>query len=66
MTENYSKVTLSPRNEEDRKKFMSFRDDDVMQMFWYLVVLATCEAVFKIIETIYTLYVGHGIEIALI
>ena len=66
MPENYSKVTLSPRNEEDRRKFMSFRNDDVVQMLWYLTVLATGEAVLKILDLIYTLYVGDDFDIPLI
>ena len=55
MSDKYSKVTLIPRDELERTKFRSFRNEDVFYMFRICCILSTCEVVLLLGVLVYTL-----------
>ena len=50
---------LHPKNNVERKKFIEFRNEDVVQMFQVLCILATFETIINAMELLYTIQTGE-------
>ena len=67
MTEGkYSKITLIPKDEEERRKFKAFRNEDVFSMFTFVSALASCEVFFLVAAVINSLFEGSDIAFNMI
>ena len=56
--QDYSKLKLSPNSKDEKKKFLMFRVDDVSLNFKYIMILASCECVFVLLNEIYSLVIS--------
>ena len=67
MTESkYWKIALHLKDEEERRKFKVFRNEDVFSMYTFVSLLASCEVVFLTAALVYSLFTGNDVEFILI
>ena len=67
MTERKSlKVMLHPTDEEERKRFKAFRNEDVFSMFTFVAILASFEVFLLTVVMIHSLFTGIDVEFTLI
>ena len=59
MSATYCKFLLRPHDDVERKKFFEFRNEDVVQMFQVLCILATFETIINLMELLYTFQTGE-------